>query len=149
MLRLALGPTRWLTAAAVFVTIGLAPASQAEPEERYTVETQIPEMAVASQDTFTFTVKSSGDYRIDADYDAELVFMPEVDDEVLVAAKSHHGPKDASYGDDGRSQSWSVPVTAKRRGRHPVKLSMRFRVCDGDDCHIGRYQTRFHVVVKD
>lgn len=145
---------RWLLALGLGGSLLFAPAAFAEDEEddptrRFTVRVQIPELEVASQGDVEIIVEANNEYFIDKQFAAEMKFLPEVGDTVLVARKQTFTKKDALYADDGKSMTWTVEVTAKKRGEHPVSVDAKFRVCDEDgDCHESRHKMRFTLIVK-
>ncbi len=143
---------RWLTALCFSLAVVLAAVAHAgddDPTRRFTVRAQAPELEVASQDDVVIEVEANNEYFIDPDYAAEMKFVPEVGDEVLLAKKQTFGKKDAEYAEDRKSLRWTVQVTAKKRGKHPVNVELSFQVCDADrDCHVGRQKLRLELVVK-
>jgi hypothetical protein len=141
-------------AAALALTSALG---SAEDALRYTVRVQVPELEVASEGEVEFIVDAEGEYLIDEAFPATILIRPEVGDEVLVTRKASMGRADAEYDEQHKSMRWVVPVTAKKKGDHPVKVKMRFRVCEaGDDKHPRRdgdcteatSEMRIKIVVK-
>ncbi len=135
----------------LLLAIGLmSPVAAADEAEnrRYTVRAMVPEMEVATQGEIELRVDAEGDYLIDKKYPAKLEFKPEVGDTVLAVRKQNQTHADAEYDEDGKSMTWTVELTAKKEGTHPVSVTMKFQICDDGDCVAATSEMRLKIVVK-
>lgn len=134
------------------VASGLPEASAddapADGQRRYTVEVEMTEMSVDTQGELTLVVAADNGFSIDPQFAHELTFIPEVGDEVLAARKTKYRKKDATIADEGKELRWTVGMTAKKAGQHPVKLKTSFQVCRKKECHHETSELRLKVVVK-
>jgi hypothetical protein len=140
---------RWVP---ILLAIGLmSPVAAADDAEkrRYTVRAMVPELEVATQGEIELIVEAEGDYLIDKKYPATLEFKPAVGDTVLAVRKQNQTRADADYDEDGKSMTWTVEVTAKKKGAHPVGVTMKFQICDDGDCVASTSEMRLKIVVKD
>src|SRR5690606_36011728 len=108
----------WACAAtACAATAGLTGGAAAQAK-RYEVRVEAEELEVDTRGTVALEVVPQNGFTVDRAYPATFRFIPEVGDEVLVAAKADQGRDDARHAPDGSSLRWEIGITARKKGRH-------------------------------
>jgi hypothetical protein len=126
-----------------------APAASGAEVERYAVRAETAELEVNTRGELTVLVDAAAEHSLDGKYPAEAQVTAAVGDGALVVEKSHLRRGDAHYHKDGRSMSWKVGLVGKKAGSHPLKVRMKFHVCDDvGDCFEEIAELSLRVIVK-
>ena len=53
------------------------------------------------------------------------------------------------FSEENKRLSWTVAMTGKKPGKHPVQVKLKFSVCKAKACITAQSEMRMGVVVKD